>query len=377
MKANISYLLLAISMLFFRGISTAQVKIENVPDALGKLTRHPNTLQFLQSFKALSNQKASSLAHSADEIMEAICSLPQVHSPVGYDADVNLAAVDYLLKEKEPRLKIYCHLRYLIRDSRYTGIKKSMDGADIMMLVNGFDLFHQMGNYWKKCGELKLPLFFEAPPLSDSTNDYIEFKYKGDPLRIVLANDKPLFVPLTRQEFIKFLIARDSKYLKDEMESLNTTQKGEEQIKKIMASQNEEDKKNSASSLKIMDYNVTEIQKNIATTQNHLRECNDFIHNMSSTDGAAPTRVDYNKKSDGPGIMANLDRLVPVGRREGTALVKINPAYYKYTSGASAAQMLVMYYSISDASYKPDYLQQATLDVFNHIDYHALKMSMR
>lgn len=75
--------------------------------------------------------------------------------------------------------------------------------------------------------------------------------------------------------------------------------------------------------------------------------------------------------------MANLDRLVPAGRREGTAFVKVNPEYYNYTSGAPAAQMLVMYYVIPDVGYKTDYLQQATLDVFNHIDYHALKMSMQ
>lgn len=215
--------------------------------------------------------------------MKTICLLPQVHSPVGYDVDVNIAVVDFTLKEKEPRLKIYCFLRYLTKDSRYTGIKKSMDGADIIMLVNAFDLFHQMGNYWKKCGELKLPLFFEAPQLSDSTNDYIEFKYKGDPLRIVLANDKPPFVPLTHKEFIQFLIVRDHKYLKDIMESLSITQKGEEQIKKMMTTQNEEDKKFSASSLKSMDYNIAEIQKNIATTKNHIQECTDLLHTMSNT----------------------------------------------------------------------------------------------
>lgn len=359
------------------GTLRAQVKIEIVPDAPGKLITHPNTFKFLQSFKVLSNTKASSLANSSDKIMEAVRLLPQIHSPIGYDADVNVAAVDFTLKEKEPRLKIYCQLRYLIKDSRYTGIKKSLDGCDIMILVNAFDLFHQMGNYWQKCDELKLPIFFEAPQLSDSTNDYIAFKYKGDPLRIVLANDKPLFVPLTRKEFVQFLVARDQRYLKEETESISTLQKGENNIRKMMATQNEEDKKYSASALKSMDYNISEIHKNIATTNIHLQQCNDFLQTASNMEKAAPARVDYDKKSKGPGIMANLDILVPPGRGEGTALVKVNPEYYNYSPQASAAQMLATYYVIPDAAYKTDYLQQATLDIFNHLDYHALKMSMR
>jgi len=60
-------------------------------------------------------------------------------------------------------------------------------------------------------------------------------------------------------------------------------------------------------------------------------------------------------------------------------LVKINPSFYNHSPGAPVAQMIVMYDAIPMLQYRkqPNYLEQAMLDIFQRIDYHALKESMK
>lgn len=357
---------------------TAQVKIEHVPHAQGKLTRMNNTLQFINSFKILSAAKAASLAHTSDKIMDIICKSSHLNYPIGYNSKVNIAASDLGLKDKEPQLEIFCYLRYLEKDSRYTKIKESMDGADLYLYLNDFGFFYQMGNYWEDCDKLKFPLFFEEPLLTDSTSDYIEFQYKGGPVRIVTAGSKPLFVPLTRKELIQFMIRYQEHTMKSDNEAIKTSREGEESIKKLMVTWNESDKANAVFSIKTMDYDIEQFQKNINRSKKEIADCKSLLNTMSLQDANAPARLDYNKKNTAQG-MATLDRLVPVGRREGTLLVKLNPDLYDRSPNAPVAQMLLLYYAWPKVGFAkdPDFLQQAILDIYNHIDYHALKESMK
>jgi hypothetical protein len=99
---------------------------------------------------------------------------------------------------------------------------------------------------------------------------------------------------------------------------------------------------------------------------------------MTAQDAAAPARMDYNKKSNSQQFGA-LEQLVPVGRREGVMLTKINPNYYNKSAQVPVAQMIMVYYAWPKIGFEqdPDYLQQKTIDIFNQLDYHALKESMK
>ncbi|HWB93717.1 MAG TPA: hypothetical protein VG605_17780 [Puia sp.] len=360
-------------------LTAAQIKIEHADQDKGTLKRESHTLKFIRGFKALPEAKASSLANTADKIMDEICRFPQVNTPTGYNAKVNVAGSDLAMKDKEPKFTVYCYFRYLTRDSRYQGIRESMDGADLILNINAFDIFHQMGNYWEKCSKLKLPVFFEAPALTDSTSDYIEFNYKGGgPVRIVTAGARPLLAPLTRKEFIQFLIADDQQSLKDDNEALRISGESEEQIKKMMATQNEKDKAYSASTLKSMDCSIEQGKKNVTQLQQEIGDCRSLLNTMSPEEANAPVRLDYSKKS-GAGGMGSLQQLVPVGRREGVSLVKVNPGFYDHSPNAPAAQMIMLYYAWPTVGFTkaPDHLQQAMLDLFKQVDYHRLKESMR
>ena len=364
-------------MLLLSIAATAQPRIEHAEHTQGILQRHQQSLKFIRSFKYLPDAKAMSLANTVNKIMDIVCQSSQLNPPVGFDAEVDVAASDLEFKTTRPKLYVYCYLRYLMKDKNGQ-VKKSMDGADLNLWINRFDAFSQAGNYWKACSELKLPLFFEEIPLSDSTNDYISFKYAGHDIRMVLANNKPFFVPLTRKEFVQFLIARGGQALKEDQEALETSRKSKATITKLMATQNESDKAYSASAVKSIDDDIEQTQKNIEQQKIAIRTCESFLNTMTPQEAAAPARMNYNKKSNSQGF-GGLDQLVPVGRREGMMLTKINPDYYNKSTQAPVAQMIMVYYAWPTVGFAqdPDYLQQKTIDIFNQLDYHALKESMK
>ena len=359
----------------------AQLKIEHAEHMKGTLKREEQTLKFIRSFKVLPDAKATSLANTTGKIMDAICRMPQLNPPTGFDAKVNVAGSDLGLKEHEPRFEVFCYLRYLVKDSHTGAVKQSLDGADLYLYINAFGLFDQMGNYWQDCDKAKFTLFFEQPQLLDSTDNYITFKYKGDPVRIVLANNKPLFVPLTRKEFVQFLIARKNFQVKEDQGIIADLQKTIKEAGETLAHPasylTTEVKKALADGVTVQEKQVADFKEEIKKKQTKIEQYSEYLNAMNPQEATAPTRLDYNKKSDE--LMGGLEQLVPVGRREGVMLTKINPGYYNRTTNAPVAQMISIYYAWPQVGFEqdPDYLQQATLDIFNQLDYHQLKESMR
>jgi hypothetical protein len=195
---------------------------------------------------------------------------------------------------------------------------------------------------------------------------------------MILANNKPFFVPLTRKEFLQFLIARGGQALKEDQEALETSRKSKATITKLMATQNESDKAYSASALKSIDDGIAQWQKNIQHQEKENGACQTLLHSMTPQEASAPARMNYNKKSNSQQF-GGLDQLVPVGRREGVMLTKINPDYYNKSPQAPVAQMIMVDYGWPTVGFAqdPDYLQQKTIDIFNQLDYHALKESMK
>ena len=382
MKAFLKNVLLFTAMLLPCMVLTAQVKIDNLPEAPGKVMRKHNTAAFLNSFKILPAAKVASLANAAEKMMDVICRSPHLDPPVGYNAKLNVAASDLGMKEKEPRLQVYCYLRYLTKDSRYTGVKESLDGADLYMKINDFEIFAQMGNYWEDCSNIKFPLFFEAPALTDSTNDYIEFNYKGGPVRIVMAGSKPLYVPLTRKEFVQFLVAREHYRVKNDESLMTDLQKNKKQTQETLANPpailGDDVKAALTAGIATTDKQILQTKEEIKKIGQQIDKYQQYIGNMTPAEAAAPVRLDYNKEDDGV-AMGGIGQLVPPNRREGVLLVKLNPSFYNHAPGAPLAQMIVMYDAIPMLQYRkqPNYLEQAMLDIFQRIDYHALKESMK
>jgi hypothetical protein len=99
---------------------------------------------------------------------------------------------------------------------------------------------------------------------------------------------------------------------------------------------------------------------------------------MLSQEANSPLRLDENKKMFD---FDPLSRMVPAGTMEGVGLYKINPDYYDRSPGAPGAQLIFVYYEIPNLSAfektNLNYLEKNTITIFNEINYHQLKESMR
>jgi len=357
-------------------IAATQTKPDFAMHVAGKLTRSQDVYKFIHGFKAIPDSKAASLAKTATQIQDAICKLPQLNPPTGFDANNGVATYDVELKNKEPQLKVFCFLRYLENDTHTGKVITSMDGADIYFDINAFDLFDQIGNYWQECDKIKFPIFFEELPITDSSADYIQTTVKGRTVRIIKTN-RPLFIPLSRKEFLQFLIARDHLRIKENQRLMNDGKKQIADTKKNISDPLYQSLKSALEqTIPAIEQQIEKLDKEIESLQQKIVHFYGVMNAMSAEEAAAPARLDYNKKSD---ELFGLEQLVPVDRREGVLLQRINPGYYNYSANAPAAQLITVYYSwpVIGFAEDPDYVQQTALDIFNQVDYHVLKMSIQ
>jgi hypothetical protein len=198
-----------------------------------------------------------------------------------------------------------------------------------------------------------------------------------------MAGSKPLLVPLTRKEFVQFLAARGKFRIKEEETGIADLQKNKKETLENLAhpvyALSDDVKKALTASIGVFDKQIMQTRARIKNIEAQISRYQQYLNAITPAEAAAPVRLDYSKKGDNIGGMGGLDQLVPVGRKEGKLLVKLNPSFYDHAPGAPAAQMIVMYDAIPMLQYRkrPNYLEQAMLDIFSHLDYHALKMSMQ
>lgn len=365
----------------------AQVRIEHAAQVQGKLTRHRQVAAFLRGFKAMPEARSASLAATADKALDVLCSPQQVRVPRGFDVDAGVSADGIGLKADAPFLRVVASFRYL--EKRSGVVKTSLDGADLFLEINALHgFFDQVGNFWKDCYQTHFPLFFEEVPVTDSTADYLEINFrqygfpyvsnnlKDSPIRIIRANDKPLWVPLTRKEYMQFLVARYGYQIQQDRETIRDLKAQMAETKKNM-----EDpvfkavRQTLQGTLAISEKNIDKVNSDIAVLQGKAAHVRQVMAAMPPRASAAPARLDYQRKSDEFG---GLEQLVPAGSGEGVMLTKLNPGYYHKAANAPTAQLITVYYSWPTLGFAqdPDYLQRAVLSVFRGLDYHALKAAM-
>lgn len=344
----------------------------------------------IDAARALPSGRAASLKKCLATQLGAIYTDRVMNPPRGFAA----RTVFYLVKDPVggtpgfPACVLTTGMYYLVRDPRTGAAKVSMDGTAIGLETNNLHHFlGQVGNFWKECDEVKVPEFFEELPVTDSSADYIQLDFSkynyphitpGKPFRIVRGNGRPIFVPLKRKAFLKFLIAQKI----SEMKACQDNIKDDEKIvveqgnlynnpamstsRQLIATTIEKEKQY------IVDENKKLAQLRLVTA-----DYQKVLGGMTPRERDAPVRLDYKRYlSADP-----LDGLLAEGSTEGTALFTVNPDYYDKSEGAPAAQLIVVYYELPSVTiFGPDrlnYLQQATTDLFHRLDYHTLRMSMR
>lgn len=372
--------------IFLPCIATAQeaVHAQNEP---GKLIKDATAASYVASFKAMPAAKASSFGRTVNGILNEVYQMKILNPPTGFDVKTGLFAGHGQLQRKEPYARAFCFFRY--KEMRNGTMKTSLDGSDLFFELNDFD-FDQIGNFGDECYKLKFPLFFEQIPMTDSTDDYIELNFKdysfpytsnnvtGSPIRIIKANNRPLLIPLTRKEFVRFLVARGKRRIKENDDLIVDEKKHIVETKESLENHTltNETKKILQDAIPSMEADIKKLGKDNQELQATVAHLNSVIDNMSPAEAAAPARLDRNKS---PYDNLGLEQLVPAGRREGVMLTKLNPDYYDHSPDAPAVQLITVYYTWPDGFHRGgrDYLQNATVEVFNNLDYHKLKASMK
>ncbi|MGN6193333.1 MAG: hypothetical protein ACTHOB_00230 [Ginsengibacter sp.] len=365
-------------------------------NATGKVSGNEtvNIFKRIDAIKNIDKTKAASLKKCLASQLKIFYSDPLLNPPVGFNAKISFGISNdpFAKNILFPACSFEFDFYYLDIDKKTGSTKASMDGTLIGMETNAEDhFFRQVGNFWEDCSHADFPLFFEQPPISDSTADYIELNFKNygypaiapdKPFRIIKRNDKPLFVRLTRKEFVQFLIAQKKYEIKEDEKTIPDLQKNikqsQETLKDPPSYLTEDFKKALADGVSKIQKAIDQTKEEISNKQNKIKEYESVIRSMSAAEAVSPARLDENKKTSD---FDDLKRLVDTGRMEGIGLYKINPNYYDRSAAAPGAQLVIVYYHLPNLSVFEktsfNYLEQKTMDIFNHINYHQLKESMK
>jgi len=191
--------------------------------------------------------------------------------------------------------------------------------ATLSVYTNNLDkiLFHADG-WWDVTKQVQFPPFFDKFPVIDSTADYITVRAKEQMFRILQLNDKPIFVPLTRKEFLQFLLKREEQLPQKEQ----------------------------------ADFYRMEIAQ------------------LTPEQAKSTAYINHNKSG------GYYNQLAPAGRKDGRALYKINPDYFDKNKSRSAAQLIVVTYWYQHP-FCPPWLSSYIKALFEEIDYNLLNSEMK
>lgn len=370
-------------------ISAAQTgPIVHAEDVVGKTNTSTDwMLKRVYAMKAVSRSKASSLGKSLAAQVGIFFKSPQLNPPKGFSTKVFLGLDQPVFPEDAglPSGDIHIEMHYMDRYERTGVVKVSMDGTEIVFMTNGIRSFlSQRGNFWQDCNKLKIPNFFEQLPITDSTADYIELNFSaagnnaGEPIRIVKRNNKPLFIPYTRKEYLQYLIARENSTVSETRQSIKDERQYIGEAKRNATNPALQAVKGALEDgVKTMEQKIVDMNADIGVRQRRLAHFGEILKGFGPAEATAGVRLDEGKKSE---EFFGLEQIVPYGRSEGTALYKINPDYFDRSPAAPGAQLIIVYYSTPQASAfvtDPNYLQQKTVDIFNQLDFHGLRESMQ
>lgn len=369
--------------------ASSQVRTSYAEEATGKILGN-NTTLFTKTVAAarLSAGQKASLKKCLSAQLSSFYSNPLLNPPKGFSAEARFYMPDaYGTHSDHPPCVLTFGLHYLEKTAS-GDTKRSMDGTLLGIETNNLSHFiRQVGNFWKQCDELKVPLFFEQPPISDSTADYIELDFSrygyphitpDKPFRIVLRNKRPLFVPLTRKEFLAYLVAKADADVREQVVGITDTKKLITEQEKLLSEPALQ------SSRALIESTIAKLRQQVSLQAEELEKLKGLGTSyrrraaaMPAGEASSPARLDYHKDV----FEDPLQALVAAGINKGTTLYKVNPAYHDTSPQASAAQLVIIYYTLprprAAGEANLNYLEKKTEALFKRIDYRTLKMAMQ
>ena|GEM_PF-735072 len=340
------------------------------------------------AIEGLSKIQDKALKHEIAAQLAIFFKLPQTQPSQGFITKIGITgeAPTHLNGLVIPKAEVGIGMSYLEKDQAGQVKNVEISGDAIHIHINAIkELITPFANDFDK---LKLPEFFETISFRDSTEDYLEMGWnlKNDPyapqnhpVRIIKRNNKPLFIPLTRREFLQYVIAKKTREIKDQKEEIERQQKDLADNKKSLTDPSyEAAKKIISESLPGLEKNIAKDQDLLRSLENDLSHYQEILNSMPANEAQSPTRID-NKIQTGKFDL--LTMLVPLEKHNGVALYKINPNYFDKSPGAPVTQLMSISYFVLPPYLASgpgvDHLHKSTIDMYDQLDYHALKESMK
>lgn len=210
--------------------------------------------------------------------------------------------------------------------------------------------------FQQDCRDTKTVFFFFACPIDSSRADYWRIR----DTRVIKRPGARLFVPLSREEYLGFLVKKANEKLKTYEDNLTDLKNMNTPI---------------ASVKKTIRDGIAANESAMEKVRQVIKEYRNTLARMDSAERKAPVYVaDYlagNKFLPGQSDYAY--RYQPVARSTAgsKALWKINPAYFDTTRPKTSIQLLVLTWHASN--FCPPFLKQRLADWFQQIDYDKLK----
>ena len=368
---------------------STQEKAATAPGSIDKVTNVDRFNKLLFSTKGISTTQAQSLKKSFQRQEELLLKPSPLNPPTGFNVHFVLSnpeAPGLFDNLKMPKSDIMLMLNYLFRNKK-TGIinANAMSSADVTIRTNGLEKYFDDGVYAQECDKLKFPVFFEKPEIVDSTADYLEtgftsnnkYDVSNNPVRYIRRNNKPLWIPLTRKDFVQFLIAHFKNEMPQNKKVMSTQEENLAASKKMLSNpDNQNDTKEINYTIDVLEKNIQTSKLNLRKSQEALDECKNLLNTMSREEASAPAYFATDKRNIQD--LLNPGSMLTYGKNNGFLLYKINPDYYDKSPGASSVQLLTVSYSCyEEDTFGVDYLYKAAVDIFYQLDYHGLKESMQ
>lgn len=329
-------------------LQAQSVKLSEVP---GKITGLPVNGSFTGVTGPAATVKTFNTTFG--KLLDASMASKPLSTPVGFEVKffANISKFQPQLGEKRNTGTFNIFLfNYMVNQS---GLMKKVDEAPafIKMYLNATDFFTQTAGFFGAYDErLGIPHPFQSIPVVDSTEDYTTYSFKGYPFnkgyyadftfRIVRGNNRPVFIPFTRKQYLEYLIAVEKLKIKESEEKTNDFKKELADARKRLAGEKKDDIQ------KIIRIAIEGNEKAIAREEKWMSDYNDKINgyraglaDMSAEEENLTAYVDMNRTAN-----ARTERLVAPGRREGYALYVVNRHYYDNTQPPMKTQSVMVCY---------------------------------
>lgn len=367
--------ILLASFVVFLSVVAAQAQLMKPNEKPGTVTTEKNHLN--ENLDHIPAQQLVALKEVLQKIQAIAAEDPLLKNPVGYSVQMGCSyskpPVLHVPSQKQLVSTLFFDFGefYTDRSSGQIVQDKEFSGG-IRITVNDLLFPSDAGpdNNMADAG-YPVPYFFHSTTSfdGDSTADYTQLTLHSSLPYRVLTNHRPLFAPLTRQQYLTYQVALEKYYtekiqsqLTDQQEGFATSrQRFEAYVKQGAMRKGELD-----SLMKTLQEAVDGWKTKLAQSRRKLSGYQAQLASLSASEKDSPAYIDFGKQDDDRLDLVSSDDPNKVG------LFTPNPAYFNNALPSTNIQLITVRLSYHPTMTSP-FMKEKINAAFQQLDYKKLK----